>query len=97
MTSNQCSFAARIAPLLLACLSTVFAAETFSVTDPRCEDLVNPLGIDVAQPRLSWRMQADYNGAAQKAYRVLCATSPDRLREGAADLWDLGRVETDQS
>ncbi len=78
-------------------LAAAASAETFSVTDPRCEGLVNPLGIDVAQPRLSWRMQADYNGASQKAYRVLCATAPDGLREGATDLWDSGRVETDQS
>jgi len=83
--------------LLLACVSTAFAAGTLSVTDLRCEDLVNPIGVDTAKPRLSWRMQADHNGAAQNAYRVLCATSPRLLREGAADLWDSGRIETDQS
>lgn len=85
--------------LIMPCLlpATVFAADTFAVVDLRCEDLVNPLGVDVQPPRLSWRMQADYNGAAQTAYQVLCATSPELLREGAADLWDSGRTETDQS
>lgn len=83
--------------LLLACVPAAFAADTFSVTDLRCEDLVNPLGVDVENPRLSWRMEADYNGAAQKAYRVLCATSPKLLKDGSADLWDSGKVESDQS
>jgi alpha-L-rhamnosidase len=73
------------------------AAGSFTVTDLRCEDLVDPLGVEAATPRLSWRMEADSNGAAQKAYRVLCATSPERLREGAADLWDSGQVQSDQS
>lgn len=76
---------------------SIAAADAFSVTDLRCEGLVDPLGIDTAKPRLGWRMQADYNGAAQKAYRVLCATSPKLLREEVADLWDSGRVESDQS
>jgi alpha-L-rhamnosidase len=75
----------------------VLAADAFTVTDLRCEDLVDPLGVDVQSPRLSWRMQAEQNGAAQTAYQVLCATSPELLREGAADLWDSGRIESDQS
>lgn len=85
-----------MASLLNVCGSTA-SAQKISIIDLRCEDLVNPLGVDVAKPRLSWRMQADYNGAAQKAYRVLCATSPKLLEEGKADLWDSGKIETDQS
>jgi alpha-L-rhamnosidase len=84
--------------IMLCILPTAVSAErTFSITDLRCEDLVDPLGIDIAKPRLSWRMRADYNGAAQKAYQVLCATSPKLLKEGSADLWDSGKIETDQS
>lgn len=88
-----------LAALMMICFlpTSGSAADAFSVTDLRCEGLVDPLGIDTATPRLSWRMTADYNGAAQTAYHVLCATSPKLLREGAADLWDSGRVETDQS
>jgi len=68
-----------------------------TVTDLRCEGLVNPLGIDVAKPRLSWRMLSNANGAAQTAYRVLCATSVELLKEGNADLWDSGKVTSNQS
>jgi alpha-L-rhamnosidase len=34
----------------------------------RCEGIAEPLGIDVAQPRLSWRMRSDERGARQTAY-----------------------------
>ena len=62
-----------------------------------CEYRTNPLGIDVTTPRLSWQMATDRKGARQTAYRVLAASAPDRLKEGQADLWDSGKIESDQS
>ena len=84
--------------LLLAAMSLpMLAFANIEVSDLRCEDLVNPLGIDVAKPRLSWQMVSDENGAAQEAYQVLCATDPKLLEEGKADLWDSGKVKSDAS
>ena len=75
------------------------AAESGSlaVSNLRCEDLVDPIGIDVPKPRLSWQMRSDQQGASQSAYQILCATTPDLLKEGAADLWDSGKVAGDAS
>lgn len=81
----------------LACSSSFGRdQERFSVQDLRCEDLVDPIGIDVSQPRLSWRMRAETNGAGQTAYRILCATTVEFLKEGSADLWKSGKVDTDE-
>ncbi len=68
----------------------------------RCEALDDPLGIDTPRPRLSWIMEAAggapaARGQRQTAYRVLAASSPEILSEGRGDLWDSGRVESDQS
>jgi alpha-L-rhamnosidase len=68
-----------------------------SITNLVCEYRSNPLGIDVTAPRLGWRMQTGRRGARQTAYRCLAASVSERLREGEADLWDSGKVETDQS
>ncbi|MBK8027640.1 MAG: family 78 glycoside hydrolase catalytic domain [Chloroflexi bacterium] len=57
----------------------------------------NPLGIDLRIPRLAWRLQTDRPGARQTAYRVTAASDPALLRDHAPDLWDSGRVESDQS
>lgn len=62
-----------------------------------CEYRANPLGIDVVQPRLGWRMQGERAGARQTAYRILAASDPSLLRHGAADLWDSGKIASDQS
>lgn len=61
----------------------------------RCEYALNPLGIDIARPRLSWILQAEGRNRRQTACHILAATSPDRLqRSDTADLWDSGKVET---
>ena len=68
--------------------------------DPRCEYLVNPLGIDQPHPRLSWRLQAEdpnQRGIRQTAYQGPGSILPDLLAENRADLWDSGKVESDQS
>jgi len=66
----------------------------------RCEYRVNPLGIDVPAPRLSWIMvstERGQRGARQTAYHILVASTPTILAENCGDLWDSGRVESDQS
>lgn len=53
----------------------------------RCEDLENPLGLDVPSPRFSWRLVADRPGAAQQAYRLQVFKDNE-----SSPLWDSGRV-----
>ena len=67
------------------------------VTDLRCEYLSNPVGMDVANPRLSWQMKKDLRGARQSAYRILVATSDELLTKNTPDLWDSGKIDSDQS
>jgi hypothetical protein len=62
----------------------------------QCENAVNPF-IDVREPRLSWKLTDPREGAAQKAYRVLVASSEAKLAADEGDLWDSGKVASDQS
>ena len=63
----------------------------------RCENLVDPPAIDVAQPRLSWIVESDRRGARQSSYRVLVAGSQQELASGSGGLWDSGRVASDET
>lgn len=63
----------------------------------RCEYLTAPLGIDARKPRLSWVVRDARRGALQTAYRVLVADSPRALDHDDGNLWDSGRVASDQS
>ena len=65
----------------------------------RCEYLVNPLGIDAPRPRLQWLLQAPAAARAKKqtAYQILVASSDGALRAEKGDLWNSGRIDSNQS
>ncbi|HLJ47957.1 MAG TPA: family 78 glycoside hydrolase catalytic domain [Bryobacteraceae bacterium] len=87
------------AAVLAALLPSVYAS-SLRVEHLRCEYLDNPLGIDVTSPRLSWIIEPaspSARGIKQTAYRILVASSPRSLESGVGDLWDSGRVASDQS
>lgn len=73
------------------------AAAALNVTLPRCEYADSPVGIDTPQPRLSWLLESPERAQRQTAYQVLVASSPDRLLSGQPDLWNSGKVASDQS
>ena len=62
-----------------------------------CEYRTNPLGIDVKTPRFAWQLTAERRGARQIAYRLLAASNMALLEQYEGDLWDSGRIESDQS
>ncbi len=72
-------------------------AQEISIQDLRTEYLKNPLGIDVVKPRLYWVLASGVRGQRQTAYRVLVADSPEKLNAGTGNLWDSGKVESDES
>ena len=68
-----------------------------SLVDLRCEYKAKPMGIDTSTPRLSWKLISDKSNQVQSAYQILVASSPNRLTPGKANLWDSGKVNSDQS
>jgi len=62
-----------------------------------CEYAVDPLGVDVAQPRFGWVLKSDTRGQAQSAYQILIAGSEAKLGADSGDKWDSGKVNSDRS
>jgi alpha-L-rhamnosidase len=66
----------------------------------RTEYLVNPLGLDVAQPRMDWILTGATNAPrnlSQSSYQILVASSPEILAQDKGDLWDSGMVKSDET
>jgi alpha-L-rhamnosidase len=66
----------------------------------RCEDLTQAEGIDATRPRLSWVVRSgkrSARGERQSNYQVLVASTPKELAADEGDLWDTGRVASEQS
>src|SRR5271165_4832991 len=83
------AFALQLAPAVFAQSSQPVQLE--------CESLSTPLGMDVAKPSLSWKIRDSRHGARQTAYQVQVASNEGNLASGKADVWDSGRVESDNS
>ncbi len=73
------------------------ASETARVVGLQVECLDTPLGLETLRPRLSWRLESARRGAGQSAYRVRVGSSEAAVAGGGADLWDSGKVDSDQS
>ncbi|MCV9386652.1 glycoside hydrolase family 78 protein [Reichenbachiella ulvae] len=83
--------------LLFSCSSS--DTSTVQVTDLLCEYRRDPLGIDNVAPRLSWKL-IDANqerGQRQSAFQILVASTPDQLDKDEGDVWDSGKINSDQS
>ncbi len=67
------------------------------IANLRCESKTSPLGIDIPQPLLSWQLQSPQQGTMQSAYHILVASAPALLSQNRADIWDSGKIQSDQS
>ena len=83
--------------IILLALPLWLKAADVSVTGLRTEQMVDPMGLDTAAPRMSWRLESSQRNVMQTAYRILVASSPELLAQDKGDLWDSGKVESDAS
>ena len=63
----------------------------------RVDSRTNPLGIDAPTPTLSWRSDDTARNWVQAAYRIEVASNPVLLRADKPDVWDSGRVASNES
>ena len=76
----------------------IFSVVSFSqaLTNLLCENKANPLGIDIARPRFSWRLNNDERKTMQTAYEIRVGEDEASLISDAP-LWSSGRVASDSS
>ncbi len=54
------------------------------------ENLSNPIGLDVSQPRFSWQLVSDKRNVMQSAYEI-------KVAEGKENVWSSGKIMSDSS
>jgi len=85
---------------LLFCCPPLLKAQSSvdgEVANPRTEYKADPIGIDVAQPRLSWEILSSERDVWQSAYQIWAADTVEKLKTGDNLLWDSGEILSDQS
>jgi len=73
--------------LLLLCSSAFSQLKLQSLLT---ENLTDPVGIDIAQPRFSWQLVSAKRNTSQSAYEI-------KVVSGKSTLWSSGKVNSDQS
>lgn len=83
---------------ILLCLMNIhiITASSFTVSDLRCENLINPIGIDNATPHFSWKIQGDAP-MKQPHYEIQIASDSLQLSKNKADLWNSGKKQSSAS
>jgi alpha-L-rhamnosidase len=70
---------------------------TLKICDLKCEYGVNPLGMDIAAPQLSWCIESPDRGTFQNAYEIIVADSPGILSENKGNIWATGMIGSSMS
>ncbi len=80
-----------------AALSACGGGGRLQATGLRAEYRINPLGTRTSAPRLSWALRSDSRDVVQSAYRILVAETERLLTDDRGNLWDSGRVESNET
>ena len=83
--------------LLTLTLTSCTSGDNVIVTYLSCEYITNPIGLDIKQPRFCWILESSIRGQRQTAYQILVAASKEMLNKNSGDMWDSGRIESNQS
>lgn len=83
------------------CLSLLFIAaslitaaqQKLTVTDLTCEYQNNPLGLDAATPRFSWKLVSPQRDVVQASYELKVATDPQAQKA----IWQSAKTASDRS
>jgi hypothetical protein len=71
-------------------LVVVSASAQVKLQNLLTENLTNPIGIDVRQPRFSWQLISDQRNVTQTAYEITVSS-------GKGNMWKSGKIMSEQS
>lgn len=66
----------------------------FYLAELKCENLIDPLGIDNVTPHFSWKLKGDGWKGGQTYYEIQVASDSILLVQDKADLWNTGKLKS---
>ncbi|MES2456802.1 MAG: family 78 glycoside hydrolase catalytic domain [Bacteroidota bacterium] len=82
--------------LALLAMNFTASAQKISLTDLQVEHLDNPLSVETAAPRMSWKISSTLKNTLQTSYEIRVGTDKSALTSGKHVFWK-GAKNTDQS
>ena len=83
-------------PLVTAFLFIAFCSSAqVRVQNLLCENMVNPIGLGILNPRFSWQLVSDKRNTVQTAYEIIVSSTAGK--NGKQPLWRSGKIVSQQS
>lgn len=79
--------------LLMTCFIITVAGAQVGVQNLLIENRLNPIGLDIQNPRFSWLLTSDKRNVLQTSYEIKITLSPN----GKGLFWNSGKVNSSQS
>jgi hypothetical protein len=73
------------------------AQDQTKVNNLKCENLINPIGIDILRPNLSWQIHSEARNLTQSAYRILVSDDINALSRNEGNVWDSKKIKSGNS
>lgn len=78
--------------VILSLLHATAFSQSLTVDNARCENRINPIGVDTKQPRFSWELISAQQNITQTAYRIMVADNEDFLYTDYGNCWDSKKI-----
>ncbi len=97
MNTRRKSYYLFVLTVLFLVSFSSYVFSTITVTELKCENLINPNAIDNTTPHFSWKTLYDGRKMKQLYYEIQVASDSNSLASGIANLWDTGKLESSSS
>lgn len=81
---------------LLLC-QLLLKAGTIAPSNLQCENLTNPVGIQVALPMFSWNIESGERNQTQTAYELIVSDNVKDITNQKGNLWTSGKIITNNT
>lgn len=78
-------------------LTSGISDSKLAIANLECEYVTNPMGIDMKNPRFSWKIISDQRGLFQNAYEVIVGESLSEVVSELGNSWNSGRINSSSS
>lgn len=82
---------------LVAFISNAKGNSSIKPDQLSCEYRINPLGIDVSKPRLSWILSSTQRNQQQAGYEIIVSDDQQKIKQLKGNIWASGKVMSDQN
>ncbi|HXL54718.1 MAG TPA: alpha-L-rhamnosidase N-terminal domain-containing protein, partial [Chitinophagaceae bacterium] len=74
-----------------------FSFAQVAVKNLLCENLSNPTGLDIQQPRFSWQLVSHARNVMQTAYEIRVSSNASSIEKNKDIIWSTGKISSDSS